>query len=236
MELLPNGLTLNLAEGEFPLSTDSMVLSGFVKLPKNARVLDLGSGCGTLGLLLCASDGSCLVTGVELSERAHLSALDNIRRNNLDARMESICADLRQLPGCVNAGEFDVCVSNPPYFSGGPASRISPAARREDTCTPAELFRAAARALKYGGDFYLVHRPERLAELIARGAEEKLEAKRLCLIRHREGAPVSLIAVQFRKGAKPGLCWEEHALFDAQGDPTPYYQRIYHLPISYQEA
>ena len=52
MELLPNGLTLNLAEGEFPLSTDSMVLSGFVKLPKNARVLDLGSGCGTLGLLL----------------------------------------------------------------------------------------------------------------------------------------------------------------------------------------
>ena len=54
MEQLPNGITLNLPEGAFPLSTDSMVLSHFVRLPKNARVLDLGSGCGTLGLLLCA--------------------------------------------------------------------------------------------------------------------------------------------------------------------------------------
>ena len=54
MEQLPNEFTLNLPEGAFPLSTDSMVLSHFVRLPKNARVLDLGSGCGTLGLLLCA--------------------------------------------------------------------------------------------------------------------------------------------------------------------------------------
>ena len=174
MELLPNGYTLDLAEGEFPLSTDSMVLSRFVKLPKNARVLDLGSGCGTLGLLLCASEESCRVTGVELSPLAHRAALENIRRNDLNARMESICADLRQLPDCVSAGSFDVCVSNPPYFSGGPASRKTPLARREDACTPAQLFRAAAWALKYGGDFFLVHRPERMAELIARGAEEHL--------------------------------------------------------------
>ena len=235
MELLPNGFTLNLTGG-FPLSTDSMVLSRFVRLPKNAQVLDLGSGCGTLGLLLCAADESCRVTGVELSEQAHMTALDNIRRNELDARMESICADLRQLPDCVPAGGFDVCVSNPPYFSGGPASRISPMARREDTCSLGELFKAAARGLRYGGDFFLVHRPERLAELIARGAEERLEAKRLCLVRHRESAPVNLILLQFRKGAKPGLIWEEHALYNAQGAPTPYYHSVYHIPISRQEA
>ena len=52
MEYLPNGYSLELVSGAFPLSTDSMVLSHFVRLPKNARVLDLGSGCGTLGLLL----------------------------------------------------------------------------------------------------------------------------------------------------------------------------------------
>ena len=71
MEQLPNGITLNLPEGAFPLSTDSMVLSHFVRLPKNARVLDLGSGCGTLGLLLCAVNEGCRVTGVELSRDAH---------------------------------------------------------------------------------------------------------------------------------------------------------------------
>ena len=229
MEHLPNGLTLEIPEGAFPLSTDSMVLAHFVRLPTNARVLDLGSGCGTLGLLLCAQDKSCSVTGIELEETAHQAALENIRRNALAPRMESICADLRSVSERFSPGGFDLCVSNPPYFSGGPASRETPLARRENACTPAELFRAAAWVLKYGGDFFLVHRPERLAELIARGAEVGLEAKRLLLVRHRPEAPVSIIALQFRKGAKPGLLWEEQTLFDCQNVPTPYYQSVYHI-------
>ena len=68
MEKLHNGFTLSLCEGAFPLSTDSIALSGFVRLPKNAKVLDLGSGCGTLGLLLCAEYPDCTVTGIELTE------------------------------------------------------------------------------------------------------------------------------------------------------------------------
>ena len=90
MEYLPKGLTLELTPGAFPLSTDSMVLSNFVRLPKNARILDLGSGCGTLGLLLCAQSESCHVTGLEMDETAHLGALENINRNGLRDRMESI--------------------------------------------------------------------------------------------------------------------------------------------------
>ena len=67
MEQLPNGYTLELSDGCFPLSTDSMLLAHFAKLPRYAQVLDLGSGCGTLGLLLCAGDPNCTVTGVELT-------------------------------------------------------------------------------------------------------------------------------------------------------------------------
>ena len=74
MEILSNRYTLELAPGGFPLSTDSMVLADFVRLPKAARVLDLGSGCGTLGLLLCAKDPDCSVTGIELDENAHRAA------------------------------------------------------------------------------------------------------------------------------------------------------------------
>jgi len=228
VEFLPNGLTLDLPAGTFPLSTDSMVLAHFVKLGPGANVLDLGSGCGTLGLLLCSRDDRCHVTGVELDERAHLAALQNIRRNALTARMLSICADLRSVSGKFSPGSFTCCVSNPPYFSGGPASTDVPLARREDTCTPAELFRCAAWSLKYGGDCFLVHRPERLAELIARGAEAGLEAKRLRLLRHREDGPVTLILLQLRKGAKPGLILEERALYHADGTPTSYFQSVYH--------
>lgn len=229
MEFLPNGYTLELSDGAFPLSTDSMVLSHFAKLPKNASVLDLGSGCGTLGLLLCSTDASCRVTGMELDARAHLAALENIRRNSLDARMESICADLRSVSERFSPGQFSVCVSNPPYFSGGPASQATPLARREDACSPEDLFRSAAWALKYGGSFFLVHKPERLAELIATAAKFRLEAKRLCLVRHKADSPVNLILLQFRKGGKPGLNWEEITLHNTDGSPTPVYREIYHI-------
>lgn len=228
MEQLPNGYTLQLCPGAFPLSTDSMALAHFARLPKHARVLDLGSGCGTLGLLLCSQDPGCHVTGIELDETVHLGALTNIHANGIAARMESICGDLRSVSGVFSRGCFDVCVSNPPYFSGGPASLRTPSARREDHCTPKDLFAAADHCLKYGGDFYLVHKPERLAELIAAGAGFHLEAKRLCLLRHRQDAPVNLILLQMRKGGKPGLIIEEWFLHNADGTPSEKYQEIYH--------
>lgn len=229
MEYLPGGFTLQLTNGCFPLSTDSMVLSHFVKLSRNARVLDLGSGCGTLGLLLCVKDLNCHVTGVELNPLAHQAALDNIARNQIAHRMESICGDLRSVTEILPGAQFDCIVSNPPYFSGGPASKTNTTARREDNCTSTDLFRSAGQALKYGGDFYLVHRPERLAELIARGSENGMEAKRLLLLRHKEAGPVALICLQFRKGGKPGLIWEDACLRDKNDNLTAFYRSVYHL-------
>ena len=229
MENLPKGLTLSLCEGAFPLSTDSMVLAHFVRLPKNAQVLDLGSGCGTLGLLLCGKDAGCHITGIELEEKPHLEALENIRRNRLDTRMESICADLRSVSERFSPGSFSCCVSNPPYFSGGFSSKTLATARQEGSCTPDDLFRCGSGALKFGGDFFLVHKPERLAELIATAAKYRLEAKRLCLVRHKEGVPVNLILLQLRKGAKPGLVLEEIVLHNSDGSPTRFYKEIYHI-------
>ena len=228
MEQLPNEYTLELADGCFPLSTDSMLLSDFARLPRNAQVLDLGSGCGTLGLLLCAKDKNCTVTGLEISESAHNAALGNIARNNLSSRLKSICTDLRTLPAELPAS-FHCCVSNPPYFSGGPASQATPIARRDDFCTPAELFQTASKALRYGGDFFLVHKPEKLVQLISCGAAVSLEAKNLTLVRHKEGGPITLILLQFRKGGKSGLQIHEQSLFDPQGKPTAYYRAVYNI-------
>ncbi len=229
MEQLHNGITLDTGSDAFPLSTDSMLLSGFVRLPKNAKVLDLGSGSGTLGLLLCAKDESCHVTGIELEEKAHLLALQNIQRNTLQHRCCSICGDLRRIAPTLQPGQFHCCVSNPPYFSGGPASDSHPLARREDSCPPEALFSAAAAALRYGGDFFLVHRPEKLAQLCSCGVNADLEPKRLKLVRHKENGAISLILLQCRKGGKPGLVIEESYLFDRQGNPSEEYRNLYHL-------
>lgn len=228
MEYLPNGLTLDICPGAFPLSTDSMALADIVRLPRGAKVLDIGSGCGTLGLLLCAKDPSCHITGIEISSPAHEAALVNIRRNGLEGRMVSRHADARQLRELVAPGSFSVCVSNPPYFSGGPASRLHADARREDLLDPGHLMRGAAWALKTGGDLFLVHRPERLAQLIALGAKEGLETKRLRLVKHRHDKEPALVLLQLRKGGRPGLILEEEALYREDGSPTAYYHQIYH--------
>lgn len=232
METLLNGFTLELCEGAFPLSTDSMALSEFVKLPRTAAVLDLGAGCGTLGMLLCASYWDCHVTGVEIDENAHNMAIYNANVNGVTDRYSSICADLCTIPSLVKPGSFHVCVSNPPYFSGGFQSKSVPVARQECLCTLDALFASAAWALRYGGDFFLVHKPERLAEICALGAKYQLEPKRLRLLRHAEDKEISLILVQCRKGGKPGLSWEEVALHHPDGSPTPYYKSLYH----HQEA
>ncbi len=229
METLHNGFTLCLSEGAFPLSTDSIALGGFVELKKDAKVLDLGSGCGTLGLILCAKSETCRVTGIEIDPAAHEMALYNAKANGIDARLTSICADVHSLSSEIAAGSFDCCVSNPPYFSAGPKSQKTPLARRNDRLPMEALFRTAARSLRYGGDFYLVHRPELLAQICAIGSSNALEPKKLCLLRHKEDGPVSLILVHMKKGGKPGLAWQEEALHHADGSITPYYRELYHI-------
>ncbi|MBQ7330543.1 MAG: methyltransferase [Oscillospiraceae bacterium] len=229
METLQNGITLDIAPGTFPLSTDSMLLGRFVTLKRNARVLDLGSGCGTLGAILCAKDETCVVTGMEIDPTAHDCALENIDRNDLQSRLFSICADIRDADRLLSAGSFDACVSNPPYYRGGPQSKQTPTARRNDLCQTQDLFAAAAWALRWGGDFFLVHKPEYLGQLCGCAVQNGLEPKKLCLVRHHPGKEVSLILLQCRKGGKPGLKIEEISLFDETLSPTKAYREAYHL-------
>ena len=159
---------------------------------------------------------------MELDPAAHRLAEENIRRNGLAPRLGSICADMNAIPTLFPAGFFHACVANPPYFTGGAPHAQAPLARQEGSYTLPALMSAAAWALRYGGSLFLVHRPERLAEICA------LEPKRLRLVRHRIDGPVSLVLVQCKKGASPGLRWEEIALWDAGGGQTADYQRIYH--------
>ena len=228
MEQLHNGYTLELCDGAFPLSTDSIALSGFVRLPKQAKVLDLGAGCGTLGLLLCAKDSACTITGVEIDADAHRMALHNGKVNKIASRLSSICADLQTVPSFLAPGSFDCCVSNPPYFTALQKSANS-IARHQQLCTLDNLFDAAVWAVKYGGDFFLVHKPENLAQLCACAVNHTFEPKRLLLLRHRPADPVCLILLQCRKGAKTGLIMEEACLQDENGNPSDYYRKLYHI-------
>lgn len=169
-----NGLRLRIPEGEVPLGADSLLLADFLTLPPRARVADLGAGCGTLGVLLCARDPSCTVAGIELRPEACRAAQENVRINGLEERLTVQEGDVRRIRTLLPAGDFSCVIANPPYFpvGSGKAGRNSAVARTEQCLTLAELCTAAAWLLPPGGRFALVHpggAPVRPAVRPARG-------------------------------------------------------------------
>ena len=230
-EELWNGISMEQSEDGFRLGTDSVLLAQFFSVPPRANIADLGSGCGTLGLLLCADVPDCRVTGVELDEKAHRLALLNIRRNALESRMTSLQGDVREIRRVLKANSFDCVISNPPYFPAGSGklSKQHAMARSEETLPLNTLCEAAAYLLPTGGRFALVHRPERLCDLFCALRENGLEPKRIRFVRHQERSPVCLVLVEARRGGKPGLTYlPDFIEFTPDGAETGMYRAAYH--------
>lgn len=232
-ENLWNGIRMVQAEDTFRLGTDAILLADFLTLPRQAKVADLGTGAGAIGLLLCGREESCHVTGIEIQSRACDIARQNIARNHLEHRFSLLQADLRQIRQHLPANRFDCVVANPPYFpvGSGKASQDEglAIARTELCCTLSDVCSAAGWLLRYGGCFAMVHRPERLCDLICQMRANQIEPKRIRFVRHTSQSPVCLVLLEGRSGAKPGLTYAPDLIqFRADGSETDEYRTIYH--------
>ena len=229
--LWDGGPILHQAPGVFPMGTDSVLLAHFAQAGKKDRVLDLGTGTGILPILLSFERPMVTVTALEQSDIACKTAKLNFIANGLSDRIALIHGDLRQHRELVKTGQYDLTVSNPPYFScgSGPDAKSGlKNARGDGTCTLMDLCQAAAWATRWGGRFCLVFRPDRLCDLILALRETGFEPKRLRPVHHSPGEPVNLILVEARRGGNPGLIWEnDFYLRDSGGNESPELQRIY---------
>ncbi len=232
-EILPSGLSLR--PGPFPLGSGTMALADFAAshTRPGGMVCDLGCGGGALGLLLCAGDPLCRVTGVEVDGAACAAAAENFSQPALAGRCTLVQGDLRQIRTLLRAGSFSSAISNPPFYpAAAPASPLPQrtGARSERACRLDELCAAAAWVLRDGGRFFLLHLTERLCDLVTALRAQSLEPKRLRLLRHRPGARTKLLLLEARKRGGPGLCFEpDLLLYGADGAPTKDYLRIYHM-------
>ncbi len=206
-EVLFGRIRMTIPDAQFRVSTDSMVLADFCR-DAGGRGLDLGCGCGTLGLLLLGSGAAGSVCGIEIQPEAARQAEENAWRNGLADRFSVVCGDLRQAHAQIPAGSFDFAVSNPPYYppgSGRLRKEDSLSLARSELCCPLDaLCAAAARALRWGGRLYLVHKPERLADLMVFLRAARLEPKRLRFVRHSAASAVSLVLLEARLGESRG--------------------------------
>ena len=233
-EQLHSGIRILQPDDCFRMSTDSVLVANFLTLGHAMRIADLGCGSGNIAFLLAGRAPDCRSTGLELQPLACQAAQESVRRNALAPRVEILQADLRQIRTILPQHSFDAAVANPPYFPQGSgqaaASPLLAAARSEATCTLAQLLDAAAWLVKTGGRLALVYRPERLCDLLCGLRQAGFEPKRMRLVRHHAGAPVSLLLVESRRGGKPGLALEpDLLLFTPDGAPTAEYRQLYYL-------
>ena len=193
--------TLRQSDRCFKLGRDSVLLANFCTLRPNWRVCDLGCGVGSLLLLLSQREEKLTRLGVEIDPYAADLARQNLADNHLSG--EIVTGDLRE-KGLVPNDQFNLVVSNPPYFRAG-SGASGGQARMDETCSVEELCQTAGRITRTGGRFALVYRPERLAELFAALRETKLEPKRMRLLAYDETKPPYAVLVETVKEGGPGL-------------------------------
>ena len=215
----------------FPMSTDSVLLSRFAVLHSGERVCDLGAGVGTLSMLLSELKPDCSFTGFELSGEA-VALSSSVLEENGFGNVEIRLCDLRESDALKTQGKFDAAVSNPPYYPAGSGAAAKNAERMlqrsEATLPLPDLCRAAAGLLKYGGRFFLVHKPERLADLAFHLRENGLEPKRIRFVKKKADAAPSLLLMECRKGGKAGLQYEKDLVLCKEGgSPSEEYLQIY---------
>ncbi len=229
--LWENGPLFRQAE-HFRLSTDSVLLADFVNTDRATKGIDLGCASGIISLLLLSKKEGLHMTGLEIVPEAAELAVENMRRNSLEDRSAVLCGDIRKYKELFKTGQFDLVTANPPYFPIG-SGAVSPdekraAARGETMCTMEDICTAAAYLCRTGGSVCMVHKPERLSELMDCMASRGIEPKRLRLVCNTADSAPSLVLVEGRRGGKPGLkIMPILVLRDPDGAETEEIKRIY---------
>lgn len=194
--------------------TDAMLLAHFASPFGKGPVLDLGTGCGILPLLWKRDGAATELYGLEVQERG----VDQFRRSielceeqGVDMQnVHPVHGDLRAITELdLPLGTFRTVTMNPPYkpvdtgiLSRTPAEQI---ARHETMCTMEDAAAAAEKALNFGGNFVVCHRPERLADVLEAFRAHSIEPKRLRFVQKRADTAPWLFLLEGKKGGKPFL-------------------------------
>ena len=231
-DLQRNGYKIIQSPEKFCFGMDAVLLSGFASAPEGGRVLDLGTGTGIIPILMAAKTDAKELIGLEIQEESADMAQRSVIYNDLQDRVRIVQGDIKEAGQLFDAASFDVVTSNPPYMIGGHGLKNPDGpksiARHEVLCDLEDVIRAAARCLKSGGKFYMVHRPFRLAEIMVLMHEYKVEPKRMQLVYPYADKEPNMVLIEGARGGRSRLTVEKPLIiYQAPGKYTPEIYDIY---------
>ena len=218
----------------FCFGIDSILLSDFAKEIKNeAKVLDLGTGTGIIATLLCKKTELKEIIGVEVQKEVYEMAQKSIQINHLENKFKIINEDILNLNKLFEKNTFDAIVTNPPYKKKDTGIKNEEEkkiiSRHETTATLEDFIRISKDLLKDKGEFYMVHRPDRLVDILDIMRKYKIEPKIMRFVYSNQNSEPKLILIKGIKNAKPFLKIQNNLyIYDEKGEYTEEINKIYH--------
>ena len=233
-QLVNGGIKIIQSDEVFSFSLDAVLLADFAQVKRTDQVVDLCAGNGAVGLFLSQKTKET-ITMIELQEKLAEMAHRSVRLNHLENQINVLPIDLADAPEFLGTDFADVVTCNPPYFVDQPQSTKNPnpyyaIARHELKTNLAAVLTTSARLLKTNGHFYMVHRPERLDEIMAKCAAARLAVKRLQFVYPKADREANMVLVDAIKDGRPNgvRVMPPIVAYTEQDEYTPQVKTILH--------
>ena len=217
----------------FKYGIDSVLLSDFAKkIKKNSKVLDIGTGTGIISILLSEKTVAKEIVGIEIQEDVADMAKRSVELNNLENKIKIINDNILNIENYFPSEYFDVVVTNPPYQKNNSGLKSETEkqliSRHEVKCNLEDIIKKSFKMLRDYGDFYMIHRPERLVDILYLMRKNKLEPKEIRFVHPKSGEKPNLVLIkgvkysgEFLKVLEPLIVYKEN------GEYTDEIYKIY---------
>lgn len=219
----------------FCFGIDAVLLSDFAKnIKNNSIVIDLCTGTGIIAILLEAKTNAKKIYGVEIQENIAKMASRSVLLNGQEEKIEIINEDLKKLDNFFSKESVDAITVNPPYKKSGSGIinelDTKTIARHEVLCTLEDVIEKSYNVLKTGGQFFMIHRTERLVDIFSIMRKKNIEPKRVRFVHPSRDKAPNLVLIEGVKGGKPFLKVEDPIyVYDENGIYTDTIMEIYNI-------